>query len=235
MKVTSILSILAIAATPAICLAGDWSGTGDLGYNSVSGNSDSESLALGLNAAYETGRWTHAGDFDAFSASQDGATNAKSYDLKLQSDYAWKENHFAFGKLRYLDDRFSGYDYQSSVTFGAGRTFLENGNNLFSAQIGAGYRTSELRDSGDSENEPVVTAGITYNRDVTETTVFESAWSAESGSDNTYLEGSVALIVSMTDALGIKLSYVAKHNTDVPAGSKNTDRFTTVSLNYKFK
>ena len=98
-----------------------------------------------------------------------------------------------------------------------------------------GYRTSELRDNGGTENEPVATASITYNRDLTETTVLESTWSAESGSDNTYLEGGVALILSMTEALGIKLSYTVKHNTVVPAGSKNTDRFTTVSLNYKFK
>ena len=235
MKTFSNLLIMMLVAAPSASFAGDWSGNGDLGYNSVSGNSDSESLALGLNGAYASGDWTYSGEINAYSASQDGETNAKSYDLKLQSDYDWDERSFAFGKLRYLDDRFSGYEYQSSISFGAGRTFVENGNNLFSGQIGVGYRTSELRDNGGTENEPVATASITYNRDLTETTVLESTWSAESGSDNTYLEGGVALILSMTEALGIKLSYTAKHNTDVPAGSKNTDRFTTVSLNYKFK
>jgi len=215
--------------------AGEWSGDGDLGYNSVSGNSDSESLALGLNGGYKTGKWAHAGEIDAYNASQNNQTSAKSYNLKLQSDYDLSETSFAFGNLRYLDDRFSGYETQATLTLGTGRTFIEDGNNLFSGQIGLGYRTSELRDNGGTENEPVATAGITYNRDLTETTIFESKWSAEAGSDNTYLEGGIALIVSMTDALGIKLSYTAKHNTDVPADTKNTDRYTTVSLNYKFK
>lgn len=235
MKNVLILLTLIILTLPCLSLAGDWSGDGDLGYNSVSGNSDSESLALGLNGGYETGKWAHTGEIDAYNASQDNQTSAKSYSLKLQSDYDISETSFAFGNIRYLDDRFSGYETQISLTLGAGRTFIENGNNLFSSQIGAGYRTSELRNNGGSEDEPIITAGITYNRDLTETTLFENKWSAEAGSDNTYLEGSIALIVSMTDALGIKLSYTAKHNTDVPIDTKKTDRYTTVSLNYKFK
>lgn len=232
MKITS---IFALALAPCVAFAGSWSGSGDLGYNSVSGNSDSESLALGLNGAYQSGQWKHHGEIDAYSASQDGDTNAKSYDLRLQSDYDWSEKSFAFGKLHYLDDRFSGYASQSSISFGAGRTFVEMGDHLISSQIGVGYRTSERQNNGGTEDEPVATASLVYNRGLTETTVFESTWSAESGSDNTYLEGSMALIVSMTEALGLKLSYIAKHNTDAPVGSKNTDRFTTVSLNYKFK
>lgn len=230
----TMLTILAVTASQP-SLAGDWSGSGDAGYNSVSGNSDSESLTLGLNAGYTTGKWKHSGEIDAFNASQDNETNAKSFSLRLQSDYDLSETSFAFGNIRYLDDEFSGYETQTTLTLGAGRTFIEDGNHLFSGQIGAGYRTSELRNNGGSEDEPVITAGITYNRDLTKTTIFESKWSAEAGSDNTYLEAGVALIVSMTDALGIKLSYTAKHNTDVPAGTSNTDRFTTVSLNYRFK
>ena len=235
MKIMPTLTILPLLMVASLSYAGDWSGNGDVGYNSVSGNSDSDSLTLGLNAGYSYDNWQHGADLDAYSASQNGTTSAKTYSLKLQSDYALDKTTFAFGSMRYLDDRFSGYEYQAAFTLGMGRTFIENGNNLLTGQIGAGYRTSELNNNGGTENNPVATAGITYNRDLTETTVFESKWSAEAGSDNTYLEGGIALIVSMTDALGIKISYTAKHNTDVPPGTKNTDRYTTVSLNYKFK
>lgn len=216
--------------------AGTWTGDGRLGYNSVSGNSDNTSLSLGLDAAYKTGSWLYSGETDAYSASRNGKERAKSYSIKLQSDYELDETTFAFGNARYLDDRFSGYEYQASISLGAGRTFISNGNNKFNGQIGVGYRTSEPNSiDQEIESEPVGTAKITYNKDLTETTVLKTRWSAETGSDNTYLEGSIALLVSMTDALGIKLSYVAKHNTDVPEGTKNTDRFTNFSLNYKFK
>ena len=47
MKTFSNLLIMMLIAAPSASFAGDWSGNGDLGYNSVSGNSDSESLALG--------------------------------------------------------------------------------------------------------------------------------------------------------------------------------------------
>ena len=231
----SLFFLMTTALLSTALKAGEWSGRGDIGYNSVSGNADSDSLALGLNAGYNTKSWAHTGDIDAYSASQNGTTSAKTYSLKLQSDFDLGKKFFAFGNIRYLDDRFSGYEYQSSVSLGAGRTFLEDGNDLFSGQIGLGYRKSEPTGNPGNEDEPVVTAQMTYNRGLTETTVFESKWNAEAGSDNAYLEGGIAVIVAMTDTLGIKLSQVVKHNTDVPAGTKNTDRHTTVSLNYRFK
>lgn len=235
MKIIITFVSLTLLGHSVFSQAGDWSGTGDAGYNSVSGNSNTESLALGLDGRYETGKWTYNGEIDAYRSSQNDQTNAKSYGLELESDYDLDEKTFVFSNIRYLDDQFSGYEYQASLTLGAGRTFIEDGNHLFSGQIGAGYRKSEPSGNTGTENEPVASAQITYNRDLTDTTVFESSWEAETGSDNTYLEGGIAVIVAMTEALGIKLSYTAKRNTDVPVGSKNTDRFTTVSLNYKFK
>jgi len=226
------LSAVLLATTTQ---AADWTGEGDLGYNSVSGNSNSESLALALAGGYETGKWLHAAGITAYNASTDDETSAESYELKFQTDYEISQSSYAFGNLRYLDDRFSGYDSQTSVTAGLGKTFIDDGISLFSGQLGAGYRSSEFQDGSDTESEAIVSGQVTYNRALTATTNFESSWSAESGSENTYLEGGVALIVSMTEQLGLKVSYTAKHNTEVPDGSKNTDRFTTVSLNYKFK
>lgn len=233
--VTSILALAPLLAASTLSHAGDWTGEGDLGYNSASGNSTSESLAFGLGGAYEDGDWLHTTELSAYRASQDNTISARSFGLRLQTDYAIDERTFAFGNLRYLDDAFSGYDSQASISLGTGRTFIENGDTLFQGQIGAGYRRSELQDDLGTESEPVATAEITYNHGLTENTVFESNGSAESGSENTYLEAGMALRVSMTDALGIRLAYLVKHNTDVPAETENTDKYTTVSLNYKFK
>jgi len=215
--------------------AGDWSGSGDLGYNSVSGNSESDSLAAALSANYDTlGDWLFMGEFDTYSASQDEETTAKTYSFKLQSDYKISESSFAFGNVRYLDDRFSGYGYQASSSIGLGKTFFDDGISLFRAQTGVGYRKNKLLGGMGEESESIWTTRASYNRALTESTRFESRVLTESGAENTYVEGNVALGVLMTDNLGIKLSYLIKHNSDVPVGTENTDKYITVSLNYLF-
>jgi putative salt-induced outer membrane protein len=216
---------LCLIFTSIPTLAGDWSGSGDLGYNSVSGNSESDSLAAALSANYDTlGDWLFMGEFDTYSASQDGDTTAKTYSFKLQSDYGISERSFAFGNVRYLDDRFSGYDYQASTTIGLGKTFFDDGISLFRAQAGIGYRKNELLNGMGEESESIWATRASYNRALTESTRFESRVLTESGGDNTYVEGHVALGVLMTDNLGIKLSYLIKHNSDVPVDTENTDK-----------
>lgn len=232
----TLIALIALNVISINTYAGSWSGDGRVGYNSVSGNSNDKSLSLGLDAAYKSGNWLYSGEADAYRSSESGREKARSYSIKLQSDFGLDETAFAFGNVRYLDDRYSGYKYQASLSLGAGRTFFSSGNNKFNGQIGFGYTANEPSNAQQQvENEPVGTAKIIYSQDLTDTTVLKTKWSAETGSDNTYLETSIALLVAMTDALGIKLAYIAKHNTGAPAGNRNTDRYTNFSLNYKFK
>ncbi|MFX4227350.1 MAG: DUF481 domain-containing protein [Porticoccaceae bacterium] len=109
---------------------------------------------------------------------------------------------------------------------GFGKTFFEDGISLFRAQAGIGYRKNELMDGIGKETESIWTTRATYHRSLTENTRFESRLISESGAENTYLEGQVSIGVLMTENLGIKLAYLVKHNTDVPIGSENTDKYT---------
>lgn len=235
MKIKSILiSLPLIAATPMFAQAGEWSGEGDVGYNSVSGNSDSKSLAVGIDGTYKEGNWAHSAELDIYRASQEGVDSAESFAIGLQTDYTFSGTAYAYIAARYLDDEFSGYKTQTALTAGVGKTFLEDGNNLFKAQFGAGYRESEPNDGSADEKEGILTGEVDYNRQLTANTVFSSNWQVEVGEENTYIEAGLALTVSMSEALGLKLAYTVKHNTDVPDGTEKTDKYTTVSLNYKF-
>lgn len=214
--------------------AAEWKGEGDLGFSQVSGNSESKSLNAAVSAGYDTGaKWKHLLSLNAFNASQDDDRSAESYGLSFSSDYAINETTYASGNLRYVTDKFSGYESQTALAATLGRHFIDDGITLLDGEIGAGYRLSELI-TGEDENEAVATAKAVFNRKLTDSTNFESNLLLESGSSNTYIEGGVALKVSMTETLALKLAYIAKHNTDVPVDTDKTDRFTTVSLNYTF-
>ena len=56
----------------------------------------------------------------------------------------------------------------------------------------------------------------------------------ENGSKNTYVEFVSALKARVFDDISLVISFTVKSNSDVPQGSKKTDIFSAVSLEYGF-
>jgi len=90
---------------------------------------------------------------------------------------------FAFGAARYEDDAFSGFDYQATLSAGAGYKFIDSEATKFSGTLGIGYRTlrPELliknaagdvteRIKGDTSSDAIVNAGLDYLRKLTANT-----------------------------------------------------------------
>lgn len=231
-KLSTFIGILSVAATaPALA---EFSGEGNLGFSAVSGNSDSESLSAKLAAEYASGNWTHAASASAYAASSDDEQTAESYSAKLETDYLFSEKTYWLGSAAYKSDRFSAYDNQATVSLGVGHHLIDNGITTLDLEGGVGYRSSEPSDNSDTENETIFVGGVTFNHTLTDTTSFSSSWSVESGSENTYAEADLGLRVAMSEALGLALGYVVKHNTEVSEGTEKTDRYTSVTLSYLF-
>lgn len=230
--VTSLIVAPLAFVVPQTALA-QWTGDGNLGFSQSSGNSESESLSAGLNAGYETGKWLHTAYLSAFNASADDERSAESYGAGFKSDYAFTEKTYGWGGVRLIKDNYGAYEQQVSLSTGIGQHFIDDGITLFDGEIGIGYRDSEFQD-GTSVDEEILTGKLVYNRQLTESTAWDSYVLAESGSDNTYLEGSMGVRVAMSEALGLSLAYVVKHNTDVPAGTEKSDKYSTVAVTYNF-
>ncbi len=213
---------------------GVWKGVGELGYTSTSGNSDSESLNANLGISREDEEWKHSASLRAIRAESEGETSADSLVFKGRSEYGFGEKSYVFGKLRYEDDEFSGYDYQTSLSFGAGSRFIENEKQLLDASVGLGYRTIKDSVTGDTEDEAIVTSDLIYEYKISETATFTQKVLIESGDENTYSESDTSLTARIVGALAAKISYLVKRNSDVPAGTDKTDEITTISLVYDF-
>lgn len=234
MLIKKLVLVSTLALGSSLAIAGDWKGEGDLGYNSVAGNSDSESLALGLKMGYSQDQWDHIAELTARSAATDKKTSTEAYTFEFKSKYNFDASLYGFGGLRYQDDRFSAYSFQSSVVGGLGYNIIKNPETLLSLEGGLGFRTSELKLNQEQQDEAIFFGKAIFNQKLSATTDLTSYVSTESGEDNTYVEAEIALRVMMTDALALKLAYLAKHNTEVSPGVEKTDRYTTVSVNYKF-
>lgn len=235
MKIFTTGMTLVVLSLPALAEEeSPWSGEGDIGFNKTSGNTETESLLAKLKVVYSKERWVHTAELGAINSSDDGARTAESYEGKWKSDYSYSDTYYAFASTRYEDNRFSGYEYQSTTALGVGAHLIASERTILDVEGGVGYRASEEQGTGETLDEGVLLGSLIYQFQLTDTTRFESDFNVEAGQDNTYLVSNLALKVKINAALALKLGYQVKHNTDVPVGTDKTDTLTSISLNYSF-
>ena len=73
-----------------------------------------------------------------------------------------------------------------------------------------------------------------YRWTISETAEFSQSIAIDSVSFNTYTESVTKLTMDILGNISIVVSYTIKTNSDVPAGTVNTDTFTAVALEYAF-
>jgi putative salt-induced outer membrane protein len=211
-----------------------WSGTGEFGLVMTSGNTDTTSVNLAMNFKYEVEKWRHEFGAAYLNADNDGDKTANRYDLRAQSSYKVTEKSYYFGALRHDNDDFSAYQNQTTLTAGYGRQILDSERHKLVAEIGAGYRTAELANTGETEKGVVGRGLVDWLWVLTGNTELTDRFLVEAGSDNTYLQNDLGLSVAMNDKFAIKLGFQVRHNTDVPEDVKKTDTITSANLVYNF-
>ena len=115
-----------------------WSGKGQAGYVMSRGNTDSDSGNAKLDVADLNGDWKHTLHLEGLYGRNDDLVSAERWAVQLQSNYQFTPRAFLFGAFHYLDDEFSGFEYQGDVSVGAGYKFLDSSADKLAAQIGAG-------------------------------------------------------------------------------------------------
>lgn len=233
----TLLSVLLLAPLASIAQdaeeASPWAGKATLGYLATSGNTENSTLNTALEVSYSQGQWVHEARAFALSASENEVTSAEAYEFGWKSERKLTDNDFLFGRVQWRKDRFGGYATQFSQTVGYGRRLINTDVHKLNAEVGVGARQSELQDTTE-ENETVYTGGVYYTWQLSKTAKFRQELKAESGSENTYSESVTAISAKLLGDLALVASYTIKHNSDVPALTEKSDRYTALSLEYAF-
>lgn len=225
-----------------------FSGKGQAGYVMSRGNSDTDAANAKFNLFWLTPQWKHAFSLEGLFGRSAQVTSAERWDLRLQSDYKINAKLFAFGAFAYEDDRFSGFQYQTSTTGGLGYAFFDSDTTKLSVQAGVGYRVLRpeilLKDAASGaiygrvplvhESEVVGTGGIDFMHRFNASTELLDKLIVESGSSNTSLKNELALEVKMSKKLALAAGYNVLHNTKPADGVKRTDTITTLNVVYAF-
>ncbi|MFK5894512.1 MAG: DUF481 domain-containing protein [Pseudomonadota bacterium] len=232
-KQTLTLFLISSTMLSAPVYADDLSGEGEFGFTSTSGNTDSQTLNAKLGIGKKSGKWNHNAKVEVLKSTNSGVNSADSFVFTEKSEYRFAEKTFAYGKLRHEKDKFSGFDHQSVISFGAGHVFLNGGKHNIEASAGVGYRDSET-DVGIDQQEAVFDGELKYAYKISETSEFNQNILVESGDSNTYTKSETFLKLVIVGNLGAKFSYEVKNNSDVPVGTDKTDTITSVTLVYNF-
>ncbi|MBS8241008.1 DUF481 domain-containing protein [Marinobacter lipolyticus] len=235
-------AITAILVSPlAAADARDWEGEAELGVLKTTGNTEETNVNARLGLIHEVTEWRNSGDFRSVYSEAEDETTAERYRAELETNYKFDEHQYLFLRGGYEDDRFSGYDFQSSATAGYGNRFLNwNDRTFLDLSAGLGYRFNKLEepdeDGNREEEEAIARLAAQFDYGISETSLFRQKLSSEIGLDenNVITESETSIQASIVGNLSMKVAYRVKHVSDAPPDSDDTDTETSISVLYGF-
>jgi len=204
------------------------------GYAEARGNTDTLSVTGNADLQYVTGGpWLYDAKLLFVTREEASVATEERYEARGTANYYLTDGDYFYGRLDWRKDNFGGVREEWVPSAGYGRVLLDTDAHSLKGEIGLGYRFADLAD-GTSEESGVVSGGLRYGWQISPSARFIQNFLVQWSSDNTYAESETGLETTIVGNLAAKISYVVKHNTDVPAGNRNSDFYTTIGLEYKF-
>lgn len=215
----------------------------ELGMISITGNTESSALKGKATVKQDFKEWKAKYQLDTLykrgrsDEESDTKTIAHKLFLSAQSDYKLsRDNRSVFVYGSYTDDRFSGYEYQNTVSVGySGRVFGDEFSYL-DYSIGPGYSFSKT-DEGKEDETAIVHLEVQYEYKISPNTTFQQSFSTDAAIQshkNTSSKSETSISIKLRDDLSMKAAYSLAHNTQVLDDNKKTDGTTSVIFAYTF-
>ena len=238
--------IMAFADDPPPPPQDVWTGKGQAGYTSSSGNSEGKSANAAIDMAFLNDPWKHAFHLGGLYGQSAGIVSAERWDTSWQTNYNLTPDLYTFGLLTYRHDLFSGFDYQASASAGVGYKIIATPTTQLDAQVGVGYQVlrPELIDKPNgtvvgrqllpSENGIAETAALNYSQALSSTVTLTDKLALTSSSADRLVTNALAVAVKVSTKLALSVGYALQDNSSPPAGLKKIDTLETVNLVYSF-
>ena len=147
MDLRQAVAITAVAIAPFASAqeADNLKGETELGVLITSGTTEETNIKGRLGLLHEVESWRNSGEFRTNYSETEDETTTEKYLAELETNYKFDKNQYWFLRGSYEDDRFSGYDFESTVTTGYGNRVWNSGERSFlDLSVGGGYRYNRL-------------------------------------------------------------------------------------------
>jgi putative salt-induced outer membrane protein len=234
----------------------NWSLRALAGYSKTSGNTNNTSANALFHVAHVIGDWKLMFGTEGLYGATRGETTAQSVSVHAQANYNFTPKLFWYVGAGYLDDRFSGFAYQTAVKSGVGYHFIDSDATKLTAQAGVGYlwlrkeflikddiggvveRLDFDPNTGipyEAEHSVAFDGALNFEHSFNQYTKLLAGVTVLASSENRLTTATIALQVKMSNRLALAAGYQLIDNSSPPASSGRRDTLTTLSLVYDTK
>jgi len=210
-----------------------WTGQGEVGASSSSGNTRSTTLAMGLNFSRTGLNWDHAFIATADYQRDNGTESKGRYFASYSGHYKYNDRAYALGLLSWESDRFSGFESRLSESVGLGYAIFKGPKVNLSIEAGPALRQTDYS-LGRSENEIAGRASVNYLWKMFPNLTFTQIVSYYGQSHDSTLTSDTAFTANLIGALSARASYHIQYETNPPQALDKTDTLTRLTLVYSF-
>jgi len=218
-----------------------WTSSVELGFIRTTGNTETQTTALKADVVYEVEKWRHSGHAEGYGQESEDATTGESvvsaerYELSGKSDYKFSELDYAFGQIKLKKDRFSGFEYENSLSLGYGRKAIKQDNMELDLEIGPGMRFYKP-DNAESQDEALLVLAGKYWWAITGNSKFTQDLFFDIGEEYTESKSVTGISANINKTLALKFTYTIRHKSEVPdpTTTEKTDTEAAVTLVYNF-
>ncbi|MCB2113370.1 MAG: DUF481 domain-containing protein [Parvularculaceae bacterium] len=211
-----------------------WSGK--MAASAVLANGNSENMAVGLllDARRENGQLAHNIDGYIDYGRSDGVQNLKRWGGAYQLDYKFSDRAFAYGRISYDEDQFSGFDYRLFAGAGAGYFLAQSDMLKWKIEGGPGYQYSPVDDTRQVQKELALYGGTELDWTIREGLIFEQDVKIVWTEPTTTIVSLTGLSAALTEKLAAGIAYEYRYETSPPPGRKNTDTVFKANISLGF-
>ncbi|HIF9399203.1 TPA: DUF481 domain-containing protein [Photobacterium damselae] len=214
----------------------------ELGYQSLSGNSDSQSMNTRLKFIYTKQRFYNTAEFKFLLAEKDGEEDKRKGSIEVQSNMIIDDRTYVFGNANYIDDRYGPYYADFTFSSGLGYRLFRLQDFQMRAEAGPGYRHQEpnLDEIGSGDiikrnlvDEPILRGYTIMTWKPSKTVEFSASLTGVAGNSNSTIESELNMTSSVTERIAIKISNTQKLYSWVPDGLEKRDSTTMINMLFK--
>lgn len=233
--------VVAQAAVPAAAPAAEetaaadvkYTGEGELGAFTSTGNAPGMGLAAGLKLTAEGEDWRLGLLGRADYQETNKVVVREQYRISAEPNYKFNDRGYVYGLGQYEQDRFQGFHARYSVSGGVGYSLLTGEDAQLSVKAGPAWRFTKLT-TGMDESVVAGLASVDIKLKLTPTISLSEAASAYVDEDRSTLFSVAALDSQLIGKLKARLSYTVQYESTPAIGRQPTDTTSRLTLVYGF-
>jgi putative salt-induced outer membrane protein len=211
-------------------LAEGWKGEATIGGFYSAGNTEEWGVSASLVAKRAGPRWTHEAALRLDLKNEGGErTEERAYARYTLRRKLGAGRLFAFGRLSFERDRFSGIDTRFFESVGLGYQLLDRQNLHWDVMAGPALRQTDYSNA-ESESEPAIFARTQFEWEIPDRLKFSEEADSGLAKGNSTLASVTSLTSNLYGRLSGRISLGVEYESDPPPGRKNTDTNARASL-----